>query len=182
MGHARPPRQTHADGGLVVHEVDDGPGTAAFPPMRQWLCHHGANRGKNIVERNKSKPLAPIRSVAILVGMRTKNHESLVAILKAGGFDLVGAVSIIEDITEISIKDDVTLLIVIDSGDKPETTIEQIKIAKVLHPDSRIAVMLGGVLIGGLIPLFQAGAHVCLDRGADPITIRKSLELILRHQ
>jgi DNA-binding NarL/FixJ family response regulator len=138
-------------------------------------------RGINIkMVRDDSKPLTSTRFAAILVGIQEEIHESLANTLATGGFELVGMVSSIEEIAGISIRDNAHLVIIIDSSDKAETAVEQIEAAKELRPDSRIAVLVGKVHPCGPGPLFRAGAHACLDRGADPNIIRKSLELIMQ--
>jgi DNA-binding NarL/FixJ family response regulator len=139
----------------------------------------GATLTKMTRENERRKPLTSASFAAILMRISKKIQDGLAPILETGGFALVGMVSTIEELAAISIKDDRPLLIIIDSGDETET-IRQIEVIKELHPDAQIAVLVGGTQIGRLIPLFQAGAHVCLDRRADPKIIRKSLELVMQ--
>jgi DNA-binding NarL/FixJ family response regulator len=138
-------------------------------------------RGKHTkMARDDGKPLTSTRFAAILVGIWAEIHESLADTLETGGFELVGIVSSIEEVVGISIGDDARLMLIIDPSDKAETAVEQIEIARELRPDSRIAVLVGDVHPCRLGPLFQAGAHACLDRRADPKTICKSLELMMQ--
>jgi DNA-binding NarL/FixJ family response regulator len=149
--------------------------------MQQSSCHHGTCKGKNAkMGRAKSKALTSKKFAAIFVEIQEDIHESLANTLKTGGLELIGVVSSIEEMAAISIRDDARLMIIIDSSEKAATTVERIEIAKELHPDSRIAVLVGEVHLCRLGPLFQAGAHACLDREANPKTIRKSLELMMQ--
>jgi DNA-binding NarL/FixJ family response regulator len=130
--------------------------------------------------RDESKPPSFARLPTLLVEIHQEIHASLANTLKTGGFELVGVVSSIEEMVAISIRDDTRLLIIIDAGDQVETAVEQIEIAKELRPASRIAVLVGQVRLCRLGALFHAGAHACLDRGANPKIIRKSLELMMQ--
>jgi DNA-binding NarL/FixJ family response regulator len=130
-------------------------------------------------ENERRKPLTSASFAAILMRISKKLQDGLVHILKTGGFELVGVASTIKELAAISVRDDRPLLIIVDSSDEAET-IKQIEVIKELHPDAQIAVLVGAAQIGRLIPLFQAGAHVCLDRRADPKIIRKSLELVMQ--
>jgi DNA-binding NarL/FixJ family response regulator len=128
---------------------------------------------------DRRKPLTSASFATILVGTSEKLQDGLAHVLKTGGFELVGVASIIDKLAAISVRDDGPLLIILDSSDEAET-IREIEAIKSLHPNARIAVLVGGARIGRLVPLLQAGAHVCLDRRADPKIIRKSLELMMQ--
>jgi hypothetical protein len=131
---------------------------------------------KMIREDEGRRPLTSARFAAVLVGISEKVQTGLAHILKTEGFELVGVASTTDELAAISLRDDRPLLVIIDSTDAAKA----IEVIKDFHPAARIAVLVEGVQIGGLVPLFQVGAHVCLDRRADPNIIRKSLELVMK--
>jgi len=140
----------------------------------------GKELSKMVRENGTDKHFVPARFAAIIVGVSGVFRERLARVLRTGGFQLVGLASTMDELAAFSVGHDLPLLIVIDSGDQAGATISQIEVAKRFHPEARIAAVLGEIQIAASVPLFQAGAHVCFDRRADPETMRRSLELVMQ--
>jgi len=136
--------------------------------LRAIVNEAGKELSKMVRENGTDKHFVPARFAAIIVGVSGVFRERLARVLRTGGFQLVGLASTMDELAAFSVGHDLPLLIVIDSGDQAGATISQIEVAKRFHPEARIAAVLGEIQIAASVPLFQAGAHVCFDRRADP--------------
>jgi two-component system nitrate/nitrite response regulator NarL len=123
----------------------------------------------------QSQPIA-----TFIVGPSGLFREGLARILSAGGFQVVGLASRVDELVQSSMRQDQPLLLIIEAGDDVETTIKQIEFLKQQRPAARIAIVAGSDQIRDLVSLLRAGAHACLVRGATPDAILKSLELIMQ--
>jgi two-component system nitrate/nitrite response regulator NarL len=140
----------------------------------------GASNNTRASQNQKADNVQSQPIATFVVGPSGLFQEGLARILSAGGFQVVGLASRVDELLQSSLRQDQPLLLLIDAGDDVETAIKEIELIKQQLPAARIAIVAGSDQIPDLVSLLRAGAHACLVRGATPDTILKSLELVMQ--
>ena len=120
---------------------------------------------------------SPFRTV--LVGPRTLILEGITRILTPTCFRVVASASSIDDLSSELLPKDELLLLIIDAGDNPVASIEQIKLFKERYPTSRIAVLADRCQSNEVMCAYRAGANAYLVKVSACKVLIKSLELVM---
>jgi two-component system, NarL family, nitrate/nitrite response regulator NarL len=115
----------------------------------------------------------------VLVGPRTLILEGITRILSPTRFRVVASASSIDDLSSELLPKDESLLLIIDAGDNPVASIEQIKLFKERYPTGRIAVLADRCQSSEVMCAYRAGANAYLVKVSACNVLIKSLELVM---
>jgi DNA-binding NarL/FixJ family response regulator len=115
----------------------------------------------------------------VLVGPRTLILEGITRILTPTHFRVVAAALSIDDLSPELLPKDESLLLIIDAGDNPVASIEQIKLFKERYPTGRIAVLADQCQSNEVMCAYRAGANAYLVKVSACNVLIKSLELVM---
>ena len=114
-----------------------------------------------------------------LVGSRALILEGITRILTPTRFRVIASAASIDDLPPELLPKDELLLLVIDAGDNPVASVEQIKLFKERYPPGRIAVLADRCQSNEVISAYQAGANAYLVKVSARSVLIKSLELVM---
>lgn len=115
----------------------------------------------------------------VLVGQRTLILEGITRILTPTRFRVLASASSIDDLAPQLLPEDELLLLIIDAGDNPVASIEQIKLFKERYPTGRIAVLADRCQSNEVMCVYRAGANAYLVKVSACNVLIKSLELVM---
>jgi two-component system, NarL family, nitrate/nitrite response regulator NarL len=116
---------------------------------------------------------------AILVGARPLILEGITRILSPTRFRVIASASSIGDLSPEVLPEDGLLLLIVDAGDNPFASIEQIKLFKGQYPSGRIVVLADRCQSNEVMAAYRAGANAYLVKVSGCNVLIKSLELVM---
>jgi DNA-binding NarL/FixJ family response regulator len=114
-----------------------------------------------------------------LVGSRALILEGITRILTPTRFCVIASALSIDDLSPELLPKDELLLLIIDAGDNPVASVEQIKLFKGRYPTGRIAVLADRCQSNEVISAYRAGANAFLVKVSAGNVLIKSLELVM---
>jgi two-component system nitrate/nitrite response regulator NarL len=115
----------------------------------------------------------------VLVGQRTLILEGITRILTPTRFRVLASASSIDHLAPELLPEDELLLLIIDTGDNPVASIDQIKLFKERYPTGRIAVLADRCQSNEAMCAYRAGANAYLVKVSACNVLIKSLELVM---
>jgi two-component system, NarL family, nitrate/nitrite response regulator NarL len=115
----------------------------------------------------------------VLVGPRTLILEGITRILTPTCFRVIASASSIDDLSPELLPEGELLLLIVDAGDNPVASIEQIKLFKERYPTGRIAVLADRCQSNEVMCAYRAGANAYLVEVSASNVLIKSLELVM---
>src|SRR5207249_1888203 len=103
-------------------------------------------------------------------------------ILVAAGFRIVASESSLKNVDLGSLSQHQSILLVLDTGDHPESAVTQIEHFKERIPSGRVAVLSDRCELDNMISAFRAGANVHFERIVGCNAFVKALELVMLGQ
>jgi DNA-binding NarL/FixJ family response regulator len=115
----------------------------------------------------------------VLIGPSALILEGITRILTPTRFHVIASASSFDDLSLDLLAAHERLLLIIDAGDNPVASIEQIKLFKGRYPTGRIAVLADRFQSNEVMSAYRAGANACLFKVAAFNVLIKSLELVM---
>jgi two-component system, NarL family, nitrate/nitrite response regulator NarL len=115
----------------------------------------------------------------VLIGPRALILEGITRILTPTRFRVIGSASSISDLSPKLLPKDELLLLIVDAGDNPAASIEQIKLFREQYPTGRIAVLADRCQSNEVMCAYRAGANAYLVKISACNVLIKSLELVM---
>ena len=117
----------------------------------------------------------------VLAGNSLLLREGLARILgNTTDFRIVASVASVQDLAAGTLPQRQSILLIVDSGDNPITTAEEIQLFKEQHPASRVvAVFADHYRLADIMTAFQKGANACFARIVTHDAFIKGLELVM---
>lgn len=115
----------------------------------------------------------------ILIGPSALILEGITRILTPTRFHVIASAPTIDDLSPDLLPVDGLLLLIIDAGENPTSSIEQIKLFKARYSIGRIAVLADRYRSNDVMSAYRAGANACLVKVAPSNVLIKALELVM---
>ena len=116
----------------------------------------------------------------VIVGPSTLFREGLAEILARAGFRIVASRSRVADLPHDPRSQPKPVLLVIDAGNDPDSTIGEIELFKGHQPAGNVAVIGDRVTLDAAISAFRAGANAYFLKNSTTDTLVKFLELVMQ--
>jgi len=115
----------------------------------------------------------------VLIGPSALILEGITRILTPTRFRVVASASTIDDLSPDLLPVDGLLLLIIDAGENPASSIEQIKLFKGRYSIGRIAILADRCRSNDVMAAYRAGANAWLVKFAPSNVLIKALELVM---
>jgi len=115
----------------------------------------------------------------VLIGPSALILEGITRILTPTRFRIIASAPTIDDLTPDLLPPNGLLLLIIDAGENPASSIEQIKLFKARYSIGRIAVLADRCRSNDVMAAFRVGANACLVKVAPSNVLIKALELVM---
>jgi two-component system, NarL family, nitrate/nitrite response regulator NarL len=115
----------------------------------------------------------------VLIGPSALILEGITRILAPTRFHVIASAPTIDDLSPDLVPADGLLLVIIDAGENPASSIEQIKLFKARYSIGRIAVLADRCRSNDVMSAYRAGANACLVKVAPSNVLIKALELVM---
>jgi DNA-binding NarL/FixJ family response regulator len=115
----------------------------------------------------------------VLIGPSALILEGITRILTPTRFHVIASAPTIDDLSADSLPADGLLLLIIDAGENPASSIEQIELFKGRYSIGRIAVLADRCRSNDVMSAYRAGANACLIKVAPRNVLIKALELVM---
>jgi two-component system, NarL family, nitrate/nitrite response regulator NarL len=115
----------------------------------------------------------------VLIGPSALIFEGITRILTPTRFRVIASAPCVHDLSLDLSPADERLLLIVDAGDNPVASIEQIKLFKGRYPKGRIVVLADRYRSNDAMSAYRAGANACLVKFAAFSVLIKSLELVM---
>jgi len=128
--------------------------------------------GEMVSERAGSFATVLVGSSGLLLG-------GLARVLDNTHFQVVASAVSVDRLVLSDLRQDQSVLLILDAGRDVETALRQVQLFKTLHEAGRIAIYGGALRWPDILSFFQAGAHACFPESVATETFLKSLELVM---
>ena len=115
----------------------------------------------------------------VLIGPSALILEGITRILTPTRFRIIASAPTIDDLLPDLLPPNGLLLLIIDAGENPASSIEQIKLFKARYSIGRIAVLADRCRSNDVMAAFRVGANACLVKVAPSNVLIKALELVM---
>jgi two-component system, NarL family, nitrate/nitrite response regulator NarL len=133
-----------------------------------------------ILKRGKVRKMIEQRNCCTVIGgSNVLFREGLIRILSAENFRILCAVACIDRSVLEKLSEYEPALVILDASEDLNAALEQIELIRKMCPTWRVAVLDNNDQLSIAVSVYRAGASAYFVRIANPVTLVKSLELVM---